>query len=106
MSLSMSGEKEYLDAALNGLLTAIFRLEVGVWYAGWKAAERGRVEGGAERGEPQSIPASPSSKGKDKVATLTERTFLLTPFLSLPCLANLVVSYYMSSRRQWFESPT
>jgi hypothetical protein len=58
----MTGDKEYLNATLDGLRTAISKLEVGGWYAGWEAAERARAEEGAKRGEPSSVPALPPPK--------------------------------------------
>jgi hypothetical protein len=96
-SLSMSGEKEYLDAALDGLLTAISRLEVGGWYAVWEAAGRARAEEGAESREPSSVPAPPSFEGKDKVANpnwedIPFNPVPITPLSSKPHFAQVVGS--------------
>jgi hypothetical protein len=63
-NVSMTGDKEYLDAALDGLLTAISKLKVGGWYAGWEAAECVCTEEGAERREPSSVPVSSPFEGK------------------------------------------
>jgi hypothetical protein len=91
----MFGEKKFLNAALDGLLTAISRLEVGGWYARWQASERARAEEGAKRGEPSSVPSPPSLKGKDKVANpdwedISFNPVSITPLSSKPRFAQVV----------------
>jgi hypothetical protein len=93
----MFGEKEYLDAGLDGLLTAISGFEVGGWYAGWQAAERARAEEAAEHGEPSYAHDPPSSKGNDKVADPDWEDILfnpvpITPLSSKPRFAQVVGS--------------
>jgi hypothetical protein len=82
----MSGGKEQLDAALDGLLTSISNLEIGGCYAGWKAAEQAAA---AERRNlhPHLLPRL--RREKVGLPTLTGRIIIRSiPFLSLPCLAS------------------
>jgi hypothetical protein len=78
----MSKERgEELFRALNVILDAVSSLNL----------RDLKAEAKADRGESSSKAAAESSKEKIRLLNSTGRIFRLTPFLSLPCLVDLVL---------------
>jgi hypothetical protein len=89
----MSKEKgEELFRALNVILDAVSSLNLRDLEA----------EARADQGESSSKAAAESSKEKIRLLNATGRIFRLIPFLSLPCLVDLVLPRSLGLlRRQW-----
>jgi hypothetical protein len=99
----MSNEKEYLDAALDGLLTTISIFEVGGFstpVGKQQSTHTLKKVQNVENHCPYMLPCL--LRERIRLPTLSGWTFHLTLFLSLPCLANLVLLRSLDfSKRQW-----